>query len=128
MLESELFLSRGLKLHTCHTLPNANCDRCLIAPGGGSGIPAVYWGGERGGDKIFLRDSLERGLGQRGAEAQPDLLLLSLPFPLPLSFFSFFFFFPPPFCSVHSQHLQQSQHFRRQRAGFPEVVPLTLYF
>lgn len=35
---------RGFKV--THMSDSANCDRCLIAPGGGSGIPAVGRGGK----------------------------------------------------------------------------------
>lgn len=97
MLESELFLSRGLKLHTCHTLPNANCDRCLIAPGGGSGIPAVYWGGERGGIKSFLGIVWKEVWAREGQ--RPNLICCCSPFPFPSPslFFPFFFFSLPLF-------------------------------
>lgn len=73
---------RGFKV--THMSDSANCDRCLIAPGGGSGIPAVQRGG-----KTFLRDTLERG-----AEARPDRLLLCFLFPSPPLFLFFLFFFP----------------------------------
>lgn len=50
---------RGFKV--THMSDSANCDRCLIAPGGGSGIPAVRRGG-----KTFLRDTLKELGPERG--------------------------------------------------------------
>lgn len=73
---------------------SANCHRCLIAAGGGSGIPAVLLRGE----KTFLRDTLERATeGPR-----PNLISAAVlfPFPLPLSFPFIFFFLPFLFGSL----------------------------
>lgn len=117
LLESGLFLSGGLKLHTRQTLP---IDRCSIAPGGGSGIPAVCSGGEK---KPFLGIPCKE---LRATERpRPNLLgccSVSLS-PPPLSF-PFLFFFFSLFCSVPRRHLQRSQHFGGQRAGFslPKVA------
>lgn len=107
VLESELFLSGGLKLHTCQTPPIAIDAESHREEGREFQLFAE-------GGKPFLGIPWKELWATEGP--RPNLLGCCSVSLSPPPLFSFFFFFP--FCSVPRRHLQRSQHFGGQRAGF----------